>query len=65
MSTYKFMPLSNPNFVGCEDYLQEIEDCFFQKSVNGTSHRIYVLFGVGGVGKTQISLRFVETSSNR
>jgi hypothetical protein len=62
---HKWMPSSSPNFVGCEDHLQRLHDYFHVKPANETRRRTFVLFGVGGVGKTQISLKFAEQSSNR
>jgi flagellar biosynthesis GTPase FlhF len=63
---YKFMPSSNPNFVGREDHLQCLHDHFLEQSAKKSSgHRFFVLFGIGGVGKTQICLKFVEQSIDR
>jgi hypothetical protein len=62
---YKLMPSSSPNFVGCEDYLQKLDEYFCVRAANEMGRRVFVLFGVGGVGKTQICLKFVEKSPNR
>jgi hypothetical protein len=62
---HKWMPSSSPNFVGCEDHLQKLHDYFQVQPANDTRRRTFVLFGVGGVGKTQICLKFAEQSSER
>jgi hypothetical protein len=62
---YKWMPSSSPNFVGCEDHLQKLHDYFHVQPANETRRRTFVLYGVGGVGKTQICLKFLEQSSDR
>jgi hypothetical protein len=64
-SVYKLMPSSSPNFLGCEDYLQKLDECFHVQAANERGHRVFVLFGNGGIGKTQICLKFAENSSNR
>jgi Cdc6-like AAA superfamily ATPase len=44
-------------FTGREDILAQMRDCFF----NGSRKRnVFVLYGLGGAGKTQIALKFVE-----
>ena len=63
---YKLRPSSSPKFVGYEDHLHQLEDHFVSQSANGQSRQIFVLYGVGGAGKTQICLRFAERmESNR
>jgi hypothetical protein len=57
------MPSSSPYFVGCEDHLQKLQDYFQMQPANG--RRTFVLFGVGGVGKTQICLKFLEQNPDR
>ena len=61
---YKAMPPSSPKFVGYEDYLQMLHDHFILQTTNKL-RRTFVLFGVGGVGKTQICLKFAENISNK
>jgi replication-associated recombination protein RarA len=62
---YKFRPSSSPKFVGREGYLQKLDEFFHVRPANELTRRVFVLFGVGGVGKTQISLKFAEKSSGR
>jgi flagellar biosynthesis GTPase FlhF len=51
--------------VGREDYLQKLDDFFHVQPANQLTRRVFALFGVGGVGKTQICLKFAEKSSDR
>ena len=46
--------LDNPNFCGREKELNEIDNFFSSKQ----SRKILILSGMGGVGKTQISLKY-------
>jgi hypothetical protein len=62
---YKMMPSSSPKFMGCEDYLQKLDEFFHVRIANDLTRRVFVLFGVGGVGKTQICLKFAEKSSDK
>jgi hypothetical protein len=62
---YKLMPSSSPNFVGCEDHLHQLKKYFHVQPANERSRRAFVLYGVGGVGKTQICLKFLEECSER
>ncbi|KAJ7747774.1 hypothetical protein B0H16DRAFT_916814 [Mycena metata] len=48
-------------FCGRQDILDKMEDFFAD---TGTQH-IYVLHGLGGAGKTQIALKFINKSSSR
>ena len=44
-------------FTGRQDVLAQMRDFFF----NGSRKRhVFVLYGVGGAGKTQIALKFIE-----
>ena len=62
---YKLMPSSSPNFVGCEEILQRLQDYFAARPSSQLKRRTFVLFGVGGVGKTQICLKFAEESAHK
>ncbi|KAJ7766069.1 hypothetical protein B0H16DRAFT_385446 [Mycena metata] len=48
-------------FCGREDILTKMHQLFSDTGVN----HIYVLHGLGGVGKTQIALKFISESSSR
>ena len=49
-------------FTGREDYLAQMEQAFdFSKtSVESKKQRKFVVYGIGGMGKTQIALKFRE-----
>ena len=44
-------------FTGRQDVLGQLHDFFFDDSLK---RRVFVLHGLGGAGKTQIALKFVE-----
>jgi hypothetical protein len=58
------MPSSSSNFVGREDYLAKLEAVFVEGRTQTGSRPISVLSAIGGMGKTQISVRFAETRSD-
>ncbi|KAG8724973.1 hypothetical protein FRC12_024249, partial [Ceratobasidium sp. 428] len=53
----KLCPPPSPVFTGREQEIQQITSCFFDGS---TGRKVFVLHGLGGAGKTQIALRFIE-----
>jgi hypothetical protein len=59
--TYRPMPSSSNNFVGRADYLVKLEAVFVEGRSQPDSRPCSVLSGIGGMGKTQISVRFAET----
>nr|GAT55580.1 nephrocystin-3 [Mycena chlorophos] len=50
-------------FQGRQSILSRLQDCFGSTSIGGQI--IVVLHGVGGIGKTQTALRYIEESSTR
>jgi hypothetical protein len=59
------MPPPSNIFTGRASYLKKLRD-HFSTGVDQSRHRKYfLLYGMGGVGKTQICLKFVEESSDR
>jgi hypothetical protein len=61
---YRPMPSSSSNFVGREDYLDKLETVFVEGRTQTRSRPIGVLSALGGMGKTQISVRFAETRAH-
>ena len=58
---YRPMPSSSSNFVGRADYLAKLEAVFVEARNQAGSRPVSVLYGLGGMGKTQISVKFAET----
>ena len=54
-------------FTGRQDILERLRRCFdrLASSVSQKKQRIFVLYGLGGTGKTQIMLRFVDEFSDQ
>ncbi|KDN49748.1 hypothetical protein RSAG8_01813, partial [Rhizoctonia solani AG-8 WAC10335] len=51
-----------PTFVGEEDVLTQMDRCIF----DGTEgRRVFVLYGLGGAGKTQLALKFTQMHRNK
>ncbi|KAF8598126.1 hypothetical protein BDV93DRAFT_353241 [Ceratobasidium sp. AG-I] len=55
-------PPPSRTFTGREDVLERMRSYFFDASP--TERRLFVLCGLGGAGKTQLALRFVDTHKN-
>ena len=53
----KQCPLPAPYFTGRTKILSAMNDCFIQPS---DQRHIFVLFGLGGSGKSEISRKFVQ-----
>jgi hypothetical protein len=49
-------------FQGRQNILDKMQD-FFSDGTGG--QKIYVLYGLGGAGKTQIALKFIKESASR
>ena len=56
------LPLPTKYFTGRDEYLKSIEAIFGlpQTSIELGRQRIFVLYGTGGMGKTQLALKFLE-----
>ena len=59
--TYRLMPSSANNFVGRADYLSKLEKIFKMKRSKDDSRPVAVLCAMGGMGKSQIGIKFAET----
>ena len=62
--TYKPMPCGNPQFTGRGEYLERLR-VYFSARAEPRPRRLFLLYGVGGVGKTQISLKFAEENTSK
>ncbi|KAF8628815.1 hypothetical protein AX14_011204 [Amanita brunnescens Koide BX004] len=56
------MKHSSTMFTGRDKYLQRLRD-YFSSSTEG-QRKSFLLYGLGGIGKTQICLKFIEESAN-
>lgn len=62
-----FPPLPTDTFTGRDDYLKKIKDSFEipKTSVEIGKQRKFVLYGTGGMGKTQLALKFLDKNRER
>ena len=59
-------PNSSPFFTGRKDVLDNLGKLFVPRAKGGLmSRRSCLLWGMGGIGKTQICLKFTEQMSDR
>ncbi|KAF8518285.1 hypothetical protein BU17DRAFT_91152 [Hysterangium stoloniferum] len=57
--SYRRKLLSSPRFTGQDIYLEKLRTFFVDRNVT-THQKHFLLYGMGGIGKTQISLKFAE-----
>ena len=63
LQSLPLQPLKNPSpfFTGQKAYLQILEDFFNpQKGEMNPGRKSFLLYGMGGIGKTQICLKFIQ-----
>lgn len=58
------MPSHNDLFTGRESYLEKLGQFFSPRRTVSPARRL-LLHGMGGAGKTQVALKFVEQSVGR
>jgi hypothetical protein len=61
---YKPRAPSSTNFTGRRDYLMKLRDYFSVKPDEPLHIKYFLLYGMGGIGKTQICLKFTEENSD-
>jgi hypothetical protein len=61
---YKPRTFSSANFTGRRDYLTKLRDYFSVKPDEPPHRQSFLLYGMGGIGKTQICLKFIEENSD-
>ena len=61
---YKPRAPSSTNFTGRRDYLTKLRDFFSAESDGPLRRKSFLLYGMGGIGKTQICLKFTEENSD-
>ena len=59
------MPRPSPRFTGREDYLEKLRQHFGTHAGQPKHRQQFLLYGMGGVGKTQICLKFAEEHSDQ
>jgi Bacterial TniB protein len=64
VNTVPQKPNSSPLFTGQKDVLNRLEKIFADRT-NNRPRRCCLLWGMGGIGKTQICLKFTEEMSDR
>ncbi|KAF8987314.1 P-loop containing nucleoside triphosphate hydrolase protein [Cyathus striatus] len=56
-------PSTTQNFTGQQEYLKKLH--MHMNKNDSPSRKMYLLYGVGGIGKTQITLKYIDESSDR
>ena len=60
------VPNPSTRFIGRTDIIAKLKDHFSASADDGVQKRMYfLLHGMGGIGKTQICLKFIEEMSNQ
>jgi Holliday junction resolvasome RuvABC ATP-dependent DNA helicase subunit len=55
---------SSDIFIGREDYLAKLKTFFTPQPNEPQRRKKFLLYGMGGIGKTQICLKFIEENSD-
>jgi hypothetical protein len=58
-------PNSSAIFTSRKDILKKLKDHFAPADQDNKHRKAFLLFGMGGIGKTQICLKFVEEVADR
>ena len=58
------MPNPSNRFTGRTEVIAKLERHFSNKNDSGQKRKFFLLYGMGGIGKTQICLKFVEGMSD-
>lgn len=61
----KYKPVSSPLFTGRQDVLDRLESYFEVRGTGRHHRRQFLLYGLGGAGKTQLMLKFAEINQSR
>ena len=65
-TTLSSLPPLSTIFTGREDVLSKMRHYFSLSTASGLSQQhIFVLYGMGGAGKTQIALKFVQQNATQ
>ena len=65
-TTLSSLPPPSIIFTGREDVLSKMKSYFSPSTASGLSQQhIFVLYGMGGAGKTQIALKFVQQNATQ
>lgn len=57
------MAMSSEFFTGRHEHIKILREFFRLRDGNSQRRRIFVLYGIGGIGKLQITINFVEENS--
>ena len=61
----KRRPIASRVFTGRRGILNQLEDFFDKRERGCHSRREFLMYGMGGAGKTQLSLKFAEENKDR
>ena len=59
------IPNSSALFTGREDTIEKLKNHFVSQDQGNAQRKYFLLYGMGGIGKTQICLKFVEEMADR
>ena len=66
MGVIPLMPNPSTRFTGRTEAIAKLKRHFFTNAKDGVhERRFFLLYGMGGIGKTQICLKFVEEMHDR
>ena len=58
------VPNPSNRFTGRTEVIAKLKEHFFNTSDSAQKRKLFLLYGMGGIGKTQVCLKFVEETSD-
>lgn len=62
---YKTVPLSSHRFIGRLNYREKMKEYFDSKDDKPRRNKMFLLYGPGGMGKSEISIKYAEDHSDQ
>ena len=59
------MPNPSNRFTGRTEVITELKRYFFRTNNSAQKRKFFLLYGMGGIGKTQICLKFIEEMADQ
>ena len=63
LTPHKMLPLPSPIFTGRQEFLKRLQQHFARRN-EPQPRRSFLLYGLGGMGKTQICLKFLDQNAD-
>lgn len=62
---HKTIPSSSQRFIGRLAYREKMDKYFNSYEIQPRRRKMFLLYGIGGIGKSEISIKYAEDHSSR